>query len=42
MDSPPAASAWNDRMDIYVRGSDGVCWHKTYKNETVMVYDEKT
>ncbi|KAK5657912.1 hypothetical protein OQA88_2461 [Cercophora sp. LCS_1] len=43
LESVPGAVAWegSERMDVYVQGTDGCCWHKTYKNETVKVYDEK-
>lgn len=32
LDSEPAACAWGGRMDMFVKGSDGACWWKTYKD----------
>jgi len=32
LDSEPAACAWDGRMDMFVKGSDGSCWWKSYRD----------
>ena len=34
LDCEPAACAWDGRMDLFVRGIDGACWHKTYRQKS--------